>query len=238
MRWIAGLFLTAWMAGLVGCGSTDRSQAEVEGKQPPPTSVSSLPRWADDDALAWAMIADHVVVVRAEGERTLPPDDQLKLREFTFVVEDVLWSRAAAVALPASLSWPVWGWARHGDEGAWSEMNPHDGTRVEEGRRYLIPVVWSPAGAGFTEGWTPLSEKSTHALIGDTDNVDKETVISGSWTYGLDTVQQVAARVREVTPRAHRVLTNSKVPRTATDPDQRSLAWVRWWDAQAAKNTS
>lgn len=234
MRLIVGVMCAVLAVGLAGCSASDRNPTGASA-EPPPIGVNTSSRWPDDDPLAWAMVSDHLVVVTATEEQELPPDDELKLREVTFTVEEVLWSRPDAVELPRTLTWSEYGWARHGDDGEWSEMQPNGAPRVEEGQRYLVSVVWAPAVEAIPEGWGPLSSQSTIALVDDTDRLDKTAMVSGSWAYELETTDEVAAELKEVTPKAQKALANSKVPNAAADPDKRGRAWRGWWRAHGLK---
>jgi hypothetical protein len=124
-------------------------------------------------ATDWVTYADHVLVVEAVAEETVPPSESelergegIIGRVVSLEVQDVLWSREGAPqAAPETWDYSALGWHFDGgDPDDAVEMALADFPRVEVGHQYVMAIRWEEAvcspGDYLPAQWRSLGEGS------------------------------------------------------------------------------
>jgi hypothetical protein len=102
----------------------------------------------------WVTYADHVIVVEAVSEASIPPSaEEIERgegvigRTVALTVEDVLWSREGAPrAAPASWNYSALGWHfTDGDTADPVKLALSEFPRVEVGHQYVMAIRWQAA---------------------------------------------------------------------------------------------
>ncbi|MGH3384356.1 MAG: hypothetical protein ACRDO1_07250 [Nocardioidaceae bacterium] len=131
-------------------------------------------RLPNQTASDWVTYADHVVVVTPRSEKPMRPSKEevdrgegLILREVTFSVDDVLWSRPGAdQAAPDTFAWTAYGWQfTDGDLSKKVKMAGEGEPRIEGGHQYVMAIEWQEArcspGDVVPAQWRGLGADST-----------------------------------------------------------------------------
>jgi hypothetical protein len=164
-------------------------------------------------AADWVTYADHVIVVEAVAEETVPPSEAeldrgegLIGRTVTLAIEDVLWSREGAPqAPPETWDYSAAGW--HFDEGAPEdavEMALHDFPRVEIGHQYIMAIRWEAAvcnadGDDRPAQWRGLGEGSEIPFDdGTLGNGESEGTVQDAEAFAADVDVHVDEGVEEL----------------------------------------
>jgi hypothetical protein len=188
------------IAGLAAPGSPETALAE-----PHVVMVEGADHLPSEAAADWVTYADHVVVVSAVAEATVPPT-QLELdrgegligRTVTLEISEVLWSREGApMAAPTTWEYAAIG-AQFidGDTTAPLEMALHERPRVEVGHTYVMAIRWEVERCeeGETEPaqWRGLGEGSEIPF-------DDAVLGNGELEGDIQSAQQFAAAAAEET---------------------------------------
>lgn len=113
----------------------------------------------------WVTYADQVAVVSVVDEAEIPPgldfaaDGDYVLRNVKLRIDSTLWRREGGARAPDTVTVRTWGWFER--NGQRTRAFAADAPRLEEGERYLTPLVSTP------DGWTPLADASILTLSGD-----------------------------------------------------------------------
>jgi hypothetical protein len=140
-------------------GDDDESQTQTALCQ----TANLDPSVPIDTAQDWATYADHLTVVHVvsehEGRRDRDdgdPSTGYLGRKVTVHVDDVLWSRREAPAMPHEMTWSAAGWSfdsDHQEKAYWWGF-----PRLEVGHSYVLPVTdWSRPGANHRADWEPYT---------------------------------------------------------------------------------
>jgi hypothetical protein len=189
-------------------------------------------------ATDWVTYADHVIVVEAVSEDTLPPTaEELERGEgiigriVTLSIEDVLWSReGATMAAPETWEYSGLGWQfRNGDLTDTVEMALHGFPRVEPGHQYVMAIRWEKAvcdedGEYTPAQWSGLGEGSEIPYDGDTiGNGESEGTVQDTATFTAAAEDEVDQGVEELLAgqSADAIVTalNSAVPDSAAQTE-------------------
>ncbi|MEU5155305.1 hypothetical protein [Glycomyces sp. NPDC021274] len=135
--------------------------------------VEGVDHLPSETAADWVTYADHVVVVSAVSEVSVPPS-QTELdrgegiigRTVTLEVSEVLWSRDGTLVAPPA-TWDYSAIGAQFTEGNTSEpfeMALHERPRVEVGHSYVMAIRWEPErcedGESEPAQWRGLGEGS------------------------------------------------------------------------------
>ncbi len=160
---ITGAFLVSSAAA--GC-SSDPAEAGTEEDFSSCDTANMDPSLPTSTARDWVTYADHLAIVHWVSEKELEtiPDDgdpeQGEIqRSVTIGVDDVLWSRPQAPALPDEITYFAWGWTYDGDER--TELGPWGFPRIEEGHTYVMPIVRYTDPDGAHSRWGPFASDGT-----------------------------------------------------------------------------
>ncbi|WP_433515948.1 hypothetical protein ACQP2T_10425 [Nonomuraea sp. CA-143628] len=156
-----GLAAALTVAGVATVNAADRAPAPRQV-----VMADGDDRLPSITATDWVTYADHVVVVSATSEETIPPaqieierGEGLIGRKVNLEVKKVLWSREDA-AQPAPKEWQynASGWTF--TEGNLNSPTPtaiYDRPRIEPGHQYILAITWE--GQHCAEGDTPEPAK-------------------------------------------------------------------------------
>lgn len=189
-------------------------------------------------ATDWVTYADHVIVVEAVSEATIPPTaEELERgegvigRNVTLTIEDVLWSReGATVAAPETWEYPGLGWHfRNADQTDTFEMALSEYPRVEVGHQYVMAIRWEKAvcdedGEYTRAQWRGLGEGSEVPYDDNTiGNGESEGTVQDAAAFAADAEDEVDQGVEELLAgqSADALVTalNSAVPDTAAQSE-------------------
>ncbi|WP_165986498.1 hypothetical protein [Streptomyces sp. YIM 98790] len=152
---VAGLFVLA-VAGIAAVAVVsvwpDGDPDAGDGSVVTGAADERVPSWTDTD---WVTYADHVAVVSVASETDLAPSREereigegLIGRRVRVQIEDVLWSREKAPAVPDGVEFTAAGWFFEGDGRRAFAME--SSPRLELGHSYIIAL------ARYSDGWGPL----------------------------------------------------------------------------------
>lgn len=160
------------------------AQLTPRATESPPPADTDAP-FPSDTASDVVSYSDHVALVTAIAEAdapataaptTSPGTERAVMRDITFRVDDVLWSRSDAPAAPATFSARWWGWLLR--DGKRTPFIVSGAPVVFTGAQYVVPIAYD--GSTFTliqpfavfrfnKGAVVLEEQDTplaHALGG------------------------------------------------------------------------
>lgn len=143
-------------------------------------TVAGDDRLPNRTASDWVTYADHVVLVKVDSEREIPPSESeleagegIILRSLTMRVEEVLWSSpGAARPAPRSFEWTAFGWRFQGSPAMANRVKVagEDQPRFEVGESYVMAIEWDPArctqGDTVPGGWRGLGSDSSMPYAG------------------------------------------------------------------------
>ncbi|WP_051732735.1 hypothetical protein [Kitasatospora phosalacinea] len=162
-RIAAALAVTAAATAVAVTLGTGTHHAPATPAAPAPTGhrvilADAKERLPSDTAQDWVSYGDHTVVAKVTAETADTPSAEEQAsgegyvsRTVTLAVQQTLWDRSGAPALPAGLTLTVDGWAFTG-----STRTPlsTEGSRLEVGHTYLLTLArfasgeWAPIGGG------------------------------------------------------------------------------------------
>ncbi|MEV6030196.1 hypothetical protein AB0L65_03550 [Nonomuraea sp. NPDC052116] len=172
-----GIAAALAVAGFTVADFTDRASAQRR----PVELTEADDRLPSTTATDWVTYADHVVVVNAASEQTIPPNqtdvergEGLIGRKVSLEVKNVLWSREGA-AQPAPKEWEYYatGWTfTNRDVNNPTVLAGEGRPRIEPGHQYILAIAWE--GPRCAEGdapepgrWMGLGEGSELPFDGD-----------------------------------------------------------------------
>ncbi|MET9246167.1 hypothetical protein [Nonomuraea sp. NPDC003709] len=132
-------------------------------------------------ATDWVTYADHVVVVNATSEQTIPPaqieierGEGLIGRKVNLEVKEVLWSREdAAQTAPKGWEYNASGWTfTEGNLNSPTVTAIYDRPRIEPGHQYILAIAWEGPHCAEDDApepakWMGLGEGSELPFDGD-----------------------------------------------------------------------
>lgn len=163
--------------------------------------VDHLP---SETAADWITYADHVVVVTAVEEETLPPapieierGEGLLARTVTLRIDQVLWSSESA-AQPAPETWVYGAVGSQFTRGDVEDPTPialAHRPRVEVGHSYVMAMRWEAAQCSEGDATTPAQWRG----LGEGSEIpyDDETLGQGESEGVVQTAQQFAVHAAE-----------------------------------------
>ncbi|MDK1474855.1 hypothetical protein QNO07_15745 [Streptomyces sp. 549] len=170
-------------------------------------------RLPSESAADWVTYGDHVAVVRLSLEKKLPVSEEDQVngegyvgRSVTMTVRKVLWTRDAAPALPASVSFNASGWVMK--DGRMTPVALHDTPRLEKGHTYILALSrysdgWAPTGSGSTLPYDSRvigeGESEGRAVTPDTSGEPGAQATLGEKVIG-GTAEDLVAHLRAAAP--------------------------------------
>lgn len=196
---------TAGVIGLAIAGLAAPGPPETVLPEPDVVMVEGSDHLPSETAADWVTYADHVVVVNAVSEASVPPT-QVELdrgegligRTVTLEISEVLWSREGApTAAPTTWEYTAIGAQFiEGDTAAPLEMALHERPRVEVGHTYVMAIRWEAERCEGDEvepaQWRGLGEGSEIPF-------DDATLGNGELEGEIQSAQQFAAAAAEET---------------------------------------
>ena len=160
----AGVFTAASVTGIAVAALAAPASDDQSAPEPETLLAQGSDHLPSVTATDWVTYADHVVVVEAVSEETIPPTEEELARgegvigrTVTLAIEDVLWSREGAPqAAPETWDFSALGWVfTDGDTDDAVEMALHDFPRVEVGHQYVMAIRWEEAVCTADGDYTP-----------------------------------------------------------------------------------
>ncbi|MDA1361701.1 hypothetical protein O1R50_18885 [Glycomyces luteolus] len=170
---IVTVLTTAGVIGLAIAGIDTPEPLSPSQPLPEVVMVEGVDHLPSETAADWVTYADHVVVVNAVSEISVPPT-QIELdrgegligRIVTLEISEILWSREGAPVAPPD-TWDYSAIGAQFTEGNTAEpyeMALHERPRVEVGHSYVMAIRWEPErcedGESEPAQWRGLGEGS------------------------------------------------------------------------------